>query len=188
MREVFREVYGKYMNGGAKLNLGCARNRLEGWTNLDFNPLVEPDVVHDLEDLPLPFPDDSFDCVFGSHVFEHVSKTAFLDLVADLHRILKPGGYLIGVTPYGTSSIAWEVPQHRMMFSEATWCYCIPEMYEGDHAGNGAGENNRFGRWEMMEQTLVPFPEFANDPEIDFKRRHWANVIQEIHCVLRAVK
>jgi len=185
MTELWQRHYGRYF-GQCNLNLGCAGNKEPGFVNLDKNPAVNPDVVHDMEVLPLPFADNTFDCVFGSHVFEHIERKHFLPLVAEINRILKPGGCLIGITPYGTNFAAWEAPQHLMLFSEATWMYCIPEIYEGENtAGYRADQGDPLGRWEVMEQTLVPFAEFEDDPEIEFKRKHWNNVIREIHCVLR---
>lgn len=168
--------------GERKLNLGCANNHEPGWLNLDLNPAVHPDVVHDLESLPLPFLDASFDTVLGSHVFEHIRN--FVPLVEDIYRILAPGGYLIGITPYGSSDNAWDNPHHVRCFTETTWQYFDQELYKGDHAGNGATEGYK-GDLKLIQVILVPTPEFLNDPELEFKRRHWRNIIQEVQAVLR---
>jgi SAM-dependent methyltransferase len=135
-----------------------------------------------MERVPLPFEANSFDCVLGSHIFEHI--TNLVPLVEDIHRILKPGGHLIAVTPYGSSDNAWDNPQHVRGFTEHTWLYFDQGMYVGDNAGNGATEGYR-GDFTVVQTMLVPCPEFATDPEIEFKKRHWRNVIQEIHAVLR---
>ena len=47
-----------------RLNVGCGRNIIDGWVNLDVMSLPGIDIVADLEDCaitPLPFDDDSFD-------------------------------------------------------------------------------------------------------------------------------
>src|SRR3990172_251720 len=119
-------LYAPYLVG-RKLNLGCANNHEPGFINLDANADTKPDVVHDLEVTPLPFPDASFDCVFGSHVFEHIVR--FMALVEDLHRILRPGGFLIGITPYGSSDNAWDNPHHVRCFTENTWMYFDQDLY-----------------------------------------------------------
>lgn len=113
------DLFGAYL-GVDNLYLGCARNHEQGFTNLDISANVGADVVHDLEVLPLPFATASFDCVFGSHVFEHIHKERFLPLVEDLRRILRPGGYLISVTPYCSSDDAIDNPFHFRAFSEIT--------------------------------------------------------------------
>jgi 2-polyprenyl-3-methyl-5-hydroxy-6-metoxy-1,4-benzoquinol methylase len=46
---------------------------------------------------PLPFSDQSFDCIYTSAVLEHCYEVE--KIVADLHRLLKPGGLLVIGTP-----------------------------------------------------------------------------------------
>ena len=59
-----------------KLNLGCGQNRLDGYVNADREPVVEPDVVMDLEEFPWPFDEHSVDEVMANHVLEHVGARA----------------------------------------------------------------------------------------------------------------
>lgn len=75
-----------------KLNLGCGEHKKGGYVNIDWQVLAKPDVVHDLNVFPYPFPDNSFDLVEAFHVLEHLDKP-FL-IMKELHRILKPGGTL----------------------------------------------------------------------------------------------
>lgn len=46
----------------------------------------------------IPFPDNYFDLIYCKQVFEHVKYPR--DLLADVKRVLKPGGYFIGSTSY----------------------------------------------------------------------------------------
>jgi SAM-dependent methyltransferase len=43
---------------------------------------------------PLPFGDATFDAAFGSHVLEHLTPAEAEALLAELHRVLRPGGVL----------------------------------------------------------------------------------------------
>jgi len=61
-------------------------------------------------------------------------------------------------------------------------------MQNKDTAGNGADEGAPVRSWEMVQTILVPQKEFENDPDIEFKRKHWNNVIREMHVVLKAKK
>lgn len=81
-----------------KLNLGCGEDKKDGYINLDWNPLTNPDVAHDLNILPYPFPDNHFDLIEAFHVLEHLDKP-FL-IMKELHRLLKPGGTLLIKVPH----------------------------------------------------------------------------------------
>ncbi|MBV1851183.1 class I SAM-dependent methyltransferase [Catellatospora tritici] len=48
---------------------------------------------------PLPFADGCVDWVYAEHLIEHVSMTAAIGWLAEVHRILAPGGLLRLTTP-----------------------------------------------------------------------------------------
>jgi len=81
-----------------KLNFGCGTRVAEGWVNIDFtsgDPRVQS--VNLLKGLP--FPDNSFDAVYSSHVLEHFTKAQAAALLNEARRVLKPGGILRIVVP-----------------------------------------------------------------------------------------
>ena len=78
-----------------RLQFGAGPNGLPGWLNSD---LASGDIYLDLG-RPLPFPDASFAYAFGEHVIEHISEAAGENLIAELYRVLKPGGVLRLTTP-----------------------------------------------------------------------------------------
>lgn len=79
-----------------KINFGSSGFSKEGYVNVDVRESVKPDVLHDLNALPYPFEDNSADVIEMTHVLEHLDKP--FKVMAELHRILKPGGQLyIGV-------------------------------------------------------------------------------------------
>ena len=62
-----------------KLNLGCGNDIKEGWVNMDYIGAEGVDVVHNLNRLPYPFPDNTFDSILASHVLEHLAGNWFLN-------------------------------------------------------------------------------------------------------------
>jgi len=57
----------------------------------------------------MPFDADGFDLVLANHVLEHVSSPD--DALAEVRRVLKPGGYAILQTPYAARlECTWEDP------------------------------------------------------------------------------
>lgn len=81
-----------------KLNLGCGEAKKEGYVNLDRQASVKPDVIHNLNISPYPFEDNTFDIVEANHILEHLDKV--FSAMAEIHRILKPGGKLLIKVPH----------------------------------------------------------------------------------------
>jgi len=80
------------------LNLGCGQRFHPEWVNLDLHPAHSSVHKWDLQK-DLPFPDESFDVVYHSHVLEHFSKADGLQLLNRCRRVLKPNGILRVAVP-----------------------------------------------------------------------------------------
>ncbi len=93
-----------------KLNLGCGEDIKEGYVNLDWSSLVGADVAHDLNALPYPFEDNSFDLVEAFHVLEHLEKP--FSVMKELHRILRPGGTLHIKVPHFSRGMTHAEHEH----------------------------------------------------------------------------
>jgi len=78
-----------------RLQLGSGEVTLPGWLNSD---LVRGDIYIDVE-RPLPLPDARFAYVFAEHLIEHVSEQDGMQLLREIHRILRPGGVARITTP-----------------------------------------------------------------------------------------
>ncbi len=105
-----------------RLNLGSGTDIRTDWVNLDRSALPGVNVVHDIEQLPLPFPNDSFDYVLCQDVLEHVD---YIPLLRDLHRILRSGGALHIRVPHFTCAHAYGDPTHKRLFSSDTFCFFV---------------------------------------------------------------
>lgn len=80
------------------LNLGCGARFHPHWVNVDVVPADGTVLAHDLQK-PLPFPDETFDAVYHSHVLEHLRHDRALPFLKECHRVLKPGGVLRVAVP-----------------------------------------------------------------------------------------
>lgn len=101
-----------------KLNLGCGSDIKEGWVNLDISELDGVDIVHDINNLPLPFEDEQFDYILCQDILEHIE---YIPLLQDLHRIMKKGGILDIRVPHFTSRFNFMDPTHKKRFSIQTF-------------------------------------------------------------------
>ncbi len=80
------------------LNLGCGNRFDPSWTNLNFTSTGEGVISHDLTQ-GIPFPDESFDVVYHSHVLEHFPKAEAEPFIQECYRVLRPQGILRVVVP-----------------------------------------------------------------------------------------
>lgn len=112
--------------GTIKVNLGCGKDAVEAWVNIDnslkvllaSHPLLKwmlfklkiiSETVykenwsknikrHDVRK-GLPFADESVDYVYSSHLLEHLFRKEARELCHEIHRILKPNGIFRVVVP-----------------------------------------------------------------------------------------
>jgi len=82
-----------------KLNLGSHNKRVEGYKNVDIQPLENVDIVHDLTDFPYPFKQNSVDEILSQEFLEHISFRIVFKVLREWHRILKPGGKVFVQVP-----------------------------------------------------------------------------------------
>jgi SAM-dependent methyltransferase len=104
----------------SKLNIGCGTDIRQGWVNLDSVALAGVDVCHDITNVPLPFPDETFEVILCKDVLEHVE---YIPVLKDLYRILQPGGRIHIQVPHFTSKDACGDPTHRNFFTVQTFKY-----------------------------------------------------------------
>lgn len=107
---------------GLKLHIGCGPGRLPGWVNIDVDPA--PLAVNVLWGLPLP--DGCATRVFVSHLLEHLYFPRDVQFfLADLRRVLAPGGVVRIVVPDAEQCIAAYASDDRSFFAgrRETWSW-----------------------------------------------------------------
>lgn len=113
-------------------------------TRLDMMPEHEPDVVHDLEVLPYPFADNTFDEIHAYEVLEHTGQQGdwrfFFAQWTEFHRILKPGGYFIGSCPMWDQAWAWSDPGHKRIISAHSLMFLDQEFYRKEVGKTAASD------------------------------------------------
>lgn len=80
-----------------QVHLGCGRNHLPGWINVDLIG-KGADVTWDIR-RPLPFPDASVEAVFTEHVLEYMPYSVVIGVLREIRRSLVPGGVARVVLP-----------------------------------------------------------------------------------------
>lgn len=88
-----------------KVHLGCGRNYIPGWVNIDLFTAVKADVYADL--MSLPFQQESVDVLYCSHLLEHVQRRMVVATLSYWRGLLKSGGILRLAVPDFQAVVEW---------------------------------------------------------------------------------
>lgn len=109
-----------------KLNVGCGRDYLEGYVNLDISDKVGADIVCDIEQ-GFPFSEDEFNEVKCHNVLTQIKdQKSFVRVMNELWMITKPntaGGKIIIRVPNAENICAWQDPMDSRRFTKETFSY-----------------------------------------------------------------
>ena len=126
-----------------ELLIGCGNARSkqvrptgEDWhllTTLDVDPNCGAHDIHDLESLPLPYPDETFDEIHAYSVLEHIGSQGdwrfFFAQWSDFWRLLKPNGIVCGLMPAPNSIWVWGDPGHTKFIPPNTFTFLDQAQY-----------------------------------------------------------
>jgi hypothetical protein len=167
-----------------KLNIGCGRNIMEGWVNIDVINLPGVNWVVNLdckEGVKIPAKAEAVTEIMMSHVLEHIQYP--LPLMQELWRAAAPDALCTIRCPYGTSDDADEDPTHiRRMFQGSFGYFSQPYFLKADYGYRGD--------WQPMKVELIPVARVAALPP----NERWAklnterNVVAEMVATLKAIK
>ena len=116
---------------------------------------------------PIPHSDSSFDSVSAFDFLEHVPRVLgkadgngtrfpFVELMSEVHRVLKPGGRFYAVTPAYPRAEAFHDPTHVNFITRGTADYfCGPQPGARMYGFRGTFEMLR-NEWALHPEALAP--------------------------------
>ncbi|MCK9519600.1 MAG: hypothetical protein M0R74_11335 [Dehalococcoidia bacterium] len=124
--------------------LGCGHDKSRRmnsgrkvWKDLctvDINKDTKPDVEWDINNIPLPFSDDSADEIHAYNVLEHCGiqgdSTFFFRQFNDFWRILKHEGLFFATVPWWNSMWALGDPGHTRVITDGTLSFLDQDAYK----------------------------------------------------------
>jgi predicted SAM-dependent methyltransferase len=155
-----------------KLHLGCFDQPVDGWINADVTPHLfvakvpflalamhkfgwmsevryrqhQQGIFRKLRYLnvakPFPFPSNSIADVFSSHLLEHIPRSVVPRLLAEIYRVLQPGGVVRTVVP----DLDYFIGQYNALDPDPF----VDGVFENNHS---ASKNCH--RWMYNRHSLV---------------------------------
>lgn len=102
-----------------KIDIGCGKNKKEGFIGLDRVPMPGVDIVCDLDKEKIPMDDNSVEEIYTMHFVEHIDN--LMGLIEELWRVSKKGTKITIAVPYFTSVGAFRDPTHKRFFTYETF-------------------------------------------------------------------
>ena len=110
---------------------------------------------------PIPWEDNSFEYVTAHDFLEHVPRliycperrNAFVEVMNEVWRVLKPGGIFMSFTPAYPNPAAFRDPTHVNIITDRTHEYFCGEQPLARMYGFGGRFEARLARWMIPEHS-----------------------------------
>lgn len=188
-----RQVMDLGCGAGSSLDYFREKNPAINWVGLDI--VRSPDIESRIEvwgefvlydGIHMPFDDNQFDLIYCSQVFEHVRRPA--DLLQEVYRVLRPGGYFVGSTshlePFHAHSVWNYTPYGFSLLIEEAGLRLV-EFRPGIDAltliiRRGFRGAMLFSRWWERESPLNLVISLCG--KVMRKRPAWINAVKLVFC------
>jgi ubiquinone/menaquinone biosynthesis C-methylase UbiE len=170
-----------------KLDLGCGKNKREGFVGVDiisFDGVV--DIVVDLGRKKWPWEDASVDEAHCSHMIEHLTASERIHFVNELYRVLKPGAQCSMSFPHWNSCRAYGDLTHQWPPVSEFWFYYLSKDWRTANAPHNSEYKCDFlATWgySMRQDLMVRNQEFQQ-----FALTNYKEAAQDIIATLTKVK
>lgn len=115
--------------GEIRLDLGCGKNKRQGFVGVDVVPFDNVDVVIDLSNGKWPWEDESVDEVYSSHFVEHLEAGERIHFVNELYRVLKVGAKAQIIVPHWSSCRAYGDLTHKWPPVSEFWFFYLSKEW-----------------------------------------------------------
>ena len=84
-----------------KLNLGCGKDYIDDWINVDFYDDSKCDITHDLEEFPWPWEDNSVSEIKIIHTLEHLGADwkVYIKILQEMYRVCEDDAEIMVAVP-----------------------------------------------------------------------------------------
>lgn len=164
-----------------KLDIGCGKNKREGFAGVDIIAFEGVDVVADLTQT-WPFADDSVEEIHASHVIEHFTGPQRIHIVNEMYRVLKKGAKATIIVPHWASCRAYGDLTHQWPPVSEFWFFYLNKEWRAQNAPHNDGYTCDFDAtwgYSLHPQVMV-----KNTETQQHATTFWKEAIQDIWATL----
>lgn len=169
--------------GNIRVELGAVGITRQGWVGID---LAGADINLDLTRHSLPFPDNSVDYFYSSHVFEHFSyPEPMLSILSECRRCLKTGGTFSICVPnaaiYVDAYLTGKYPERPVSDFYQPALFTNSKMDILNYTAYMDGHHKHMFDVKGLLNILLQagferVGQRAFDSDVDLKSRHWESI------------
>lgn len=179
-----------------KLNIGGGYKRIEGFYNVDNDPLTKPEYLCELGVDPLPIPDGCVTEVRAHHILEHIGD-GFFKLMQELYRVCENGAIVDIAVPHHRSEMFYGDTSHvRPITVENLRQYSKKyNLFHIEQFNSSSGFGIKLGvDFEIVAYDFVPYDRWAarfkdmSPQDIEEASYNFNNVYMETLIKLMVIK
>lgn len=128
--ETLNQTFSRLAAGKDKVSVEFGpghRRAIDSAITIDHLPIPTADIVANVDDGLAFIPDGSVDLIYSSHFMEHVKDVG--EVLAEFHRILKPGAELKIIVPHHSSPYYYSDYTHKVFWGLYTPFYFSDETF-----------------------------------------------------------
>ena len=175
-----------------KIDLGCGKNKREGFVGVDQYQMDGVDVVLDIGNAVWPWADGEVEEIHASHFMEHMTAQQRINVVNEAYRVLQDGGKFTVITPHWCSNRAYGDMTHQWPPVAEMWFYYLKQEWRDSQAPHTDAKWNPNGYTCNFDATWgYSFaPELAayNQERVQFHLQNYKEAAQDIHATLTKPK
>lgn len=174
-----------------KLDIGCGKNKKEGFIGVDMYPMEGVDTVCNLASGRWPWDDGSIEEVHCSHFLEHLTnlgdKWERVHFFNELDRVLQKDGKATLIFPHWASNRYYGDPTHKEPFSEMGFYYLSREwrLAQAPHTDASVNPNGyKCDLGAVWGYGINPNLNSRNNEYQQFAMAWYKEAINDIHATI----
>lgn len=171
-----------------RIDLGCGKNKREGFIGVDQYAMENVDVVLDIGNAEWPWEDNSVEEVHASHFLEHLKQHERVHFMNEAFRVMKPGAKMTVITPHWASNRAYGDMTHQWPPVAEMFFYYLKQEWRNtqaphtDKKWNPQGFNCNFdATWGY---SFSPELSVRNSDYVQFALSNYKEAAQDLHATL----